>query len=112
MKIGLIFSILIFMSKEIVAVFPCMPLCDPDVTYAMGKQRDTIKDRMDDFKSVVVANTKQTENQTLIIDQEILSYRRLLARVTKEAMLLKKASHISTTIKRNSAINIAIKAGE
>ena len=90
----------------------CIPDCSSVTSTAMTKQRGTIADRLDDFISVVHANVEQTDNQILIIQQEILTYRRLKARVLKEAMLLKRATKLTKQIKDNAADGIVVRMGE
>lgn len=107
-------SIVIFfsLSYESVAVtcYICLPQsCDMALKYAMDtKQKTSLEARLDDFIGAINANTNQTKNQTKIIEQEILAYRRLRNRIKKEGLMLQEASHISKQIKDNGALGIQI----
>jgi len=78
--------------------------CDNVLNCVMNKQRETIKNRLKDLVNTIKANTKQTKHQTKIIEQEVLAYRRLLARVKKESLSLKEASYLSKKIKNSESI--------
>ena len=82
--------------------------CDKVIDCAMETQRDAIEARLDDLINAIKANTKQTKHQTKIIEQEVLSYRRLLKRVQKESLSLKKASYLSKKIKDSEALGVNI----
>jgi hypothetical protein len=68
----------------------------------MNKERENLTDRLDDFIGVIKANIRQTKNQTKIIEQEILAYKRLRERIKKEQLLLQEASHVTKQIKDSS----------
>lgn len=82
----------------------CQWGCDLTIGYAMLKQKKTLKDRLEDYRDAVVANRKQTENQTLIIKQEVLAYTRLLERMKIETEQLYKAQHIVKKIKNTTLV--------
>ena len=78
----------------------------------MKKQRKTLNDRLDDLINTIKANTKQTEHQTKIIEQEVLAYKRLEARVRKEALSLKEARYLSKKIKDSVSIGSTIQTSK
>jgi hypothetical protein len=88
----------------------CVPNipCDKVIKCVMAQQRKTIKARLDDLIHAIEENTRQTENQTKIIEQEVLSYTRLLKRVHKESLSLKEASHLSKKIKDSEALGATL----
>ena len=69
--------------------------CDPSIKYAMGKQRDSLKHRLNDLLGALTNNNRATEDQTLIITYETKSYMRLKERVKIETILLDQASFYS-----------------
>jgi len=88
----------------------CVPNvpCDNVIKCVMKKQRKTLEARLNDLIHAIEANTKQTEHQTKIIEQEVLAYKRLLERVKKESLSLKEASYLSKKIKDNEALDTSI----
>ena len=82
--------------------------CNSVLTCAMTKQRKSLKARLEDLINTIKENTKQTENQTKIIEQEVLAYRRLLERVKKESLSLKEASYLVKKIKNSEALGTSI----
>ena len=82
--------------------------CDEVIDCAMEKQRDAIEARLNDLIKAIKANTKQTKHQTKIIEQEVLSYKRLLKRAHKESHSLKEASYLSKKIKDSEALGTSI----
>lgn len=101
------------MTSSILACYscPCEDYsCDEWIECAMEKQRKVIEKRLEDFEGAVEANNNQTENHTKIIEEEILSYEQLRARITAEAIMLKKLTYISNNIKSSSTIEVVAKA--
>lgn len=97
------YLIVIILTLMMDSSFGCVPIpCDQWITCAMTKQRSVLKKRLEDFEGAIEANRKQTENQVKIIQEEILSYEQLRARITMEAIMLKKATHISNNIKSSA----------
>ena len=82
--------------------------CDTVLQCAMGKQRDSLEDRLEDLEKAIEENTEQTEHQTKIIEQEVLAYNRLLARVKQESLSLKEASYLSKKIKDSESLGTII----
>ena len=82
--------------------------CDTVLECAMEKQRNSLEDRLDDLKKAIEENTKQTEHQTKIIEQEVLAYNRLLARVKQESLSLKEASYLSKKMKDSESLGTII----
>jgi len=83
--------------------------CAASLNYAMKtKQKESLKNRLDDLIKTIEANTKQTKHQTKIIEQEVLSYRRLLARVKKESLSLKEALFLSKKIKDSESLGVTV----
>ena len=83
--------------------------CAASLNYAMKtKQKESLKKRLDDLIKTIEANTKQTKHQTKIIEQEVLSYKRLLARVKKESLSLKEALFLSKKIKDSESLGVTV----
>jgi len=101
-----------FYIYEIIPVFCQKTSCDKVLKCVMKKQRETLNDRLDDLINTIKANTKQTKHQTKIIEQEVLAYRRLEARVKKEALSLKEARYLSNKIKNSVSIGSTIETSK
>lgn len=99
--------IIIFILLSSNLSFACFGVagCDATVRKAMTVQREVLVHRLDDLKLVMIANTKQTKNQTKIIKQEVLAYSRLLERIKLESMQLEKAKYLSKNIQKKRIID-------
>jgi len=98
-------------AKGTCSIFPyfCLSLsCDSIIQDVMGKQRDTLENRLDDLIDTIKANTKQTKHQTKIIKREVIVYKALLKRIEKETLSLKEASYLSKKIKDSEALGSTI----
>ena len=82
--------------------------CNDILKKVMGRQRQTLEDRLEDLIDTIKENTKQTKHQTKIIKREVIVYTALLKRVHKETLSLKEASYLSKKIKDSEALGSTI----
>ena len=78
----------------------CFPApCDPSIIYAMEKQRNTLRTRLNDLITAFKKNNEAIKNQTRLLTYETKAYSRIKERTRIEYITLENSLHFATKAK-------------